>query len=394
MPDGDEALVAMVIVEPSEIAELTELVRVCERDQISMTPMGATRTLREIRRTPVALGISLTRFNRVVAYEPEDMTVTVEAGVNVGALNRSMETAHQRLPVDPRCPDATTVGALIAASQAGPLRLSEGTVRDLLIGIRYVGHGGQVVHGGGRVVKNVAGYDLMKVMGGSFGTLGIIIEATFKVRPVPEQYVMASLRFDRAEDAFATADRLNYSFPLAHLEVLSPVPARGCGFAAGFQLLAGISGSRSEITSLRDAIGKLTTVAFLEGSAARSAYELVRDFDMTGFAIAAQIAVPLAALAPILMASGGEYLAHAGSGVAKLLMSGSPEDARSLFERWREAAREAGGHPRLIHCDPSLRSSIEVFDSPNAGALKLTRRMKNVFDPAGVFNPGCFVGGI
>jgi glycolate oxidase FAD binding subunit len=395
MPDGDEAPVAMVIVEPSEIAELTELVHVCERDRISMTPVGATRTLREIRRTPVALGISLTRFNRVVAYEPEDMTVTVEAGMNVGALNRSMETAHQRLPVDPRCPDATTVGALIAASQAGPLRLSEGTVRDLLIGIRYVGHGGQVVHGGGRVVKNVAGYDLMKVMGGSFGTLGIIIEATFKVRPVPEQYAMASLRFDRAEDAFATAGRLNYSFPLAHLEVLSPAPARGCGFAAGFQLLAGISGSRSEITSLRDAIGKLgTTVAFLEGSAARNAYERVRDFDMTGFAIAAQIAVPSAALAPILVASGGDYLAHAGSGVAKLLVNGSPQDARSLLECWREAAREAGGHLRLIHCDPSLRSSIEVFDSPRGGALKLMRRMKSVLDPAGVFNPGCFVGGI
>src|SRR5262249_13522274 len=182
------------------------------------------------------------RLARVVAYEPKDLTITVEAGLSVGALNRALASARQRLPVDPCDPDATTVGALIAASHAGPLRLSEGSARDLLIGIRYVGHQGRIIHGGGRVVKNVAGYDLMKVLGGSFGTLGIITEATFKVRPIPEQYAMASLSFDRAEELFLAAGELHDSLPLAHLEGLGPTPPPPRGSPSTAFLVARISG--------------------------------------------------------------------------------------------------------------------------------------------------------
>src|SRR4029077_2806891 len=125
---------------------------------------------------------------RVIAYEPDDMTVIAEAGLTLASLNGLTATRGQRLPADPPHPDRVTLGALVAAAHAGPLRLSEGTVRDLLIGVRFVGHDARPIHGGGRVVKNVAGYDLMKVMTGSFGTLGIITETTFKVRPIPAHY--------------------------------------------------------------------------------------------------------------------------------------------------------------------------------------------------------------
>src|SRR5260370_33767830 len=110
-----------------------------------------------------------------------------------------MAAARQRLPLDPCDPGRTTLGALIGASHSGPLRLSEGTSRDLLIGIRFVGHGGVQIHGGGRVVKNGAGYDFMKGMGGSFGTPGIITEATVKVRPLPPRNSHSIIRFDLAQ---------------------------------------------------------------------------------------------------------------------------------------------------------------------------------------------------
>ena len=277
-PQGRAADAVKVVVEPGGAAELTEVVRACETDGITLAPLGAARTLSQIRPQPVALGVSLSGLARVVACEPEDMTITVEAGLSVGALNRALAPGRQRLPVDPRDPDATTIGALIAASHAGPLRLSEGTVRDLLIGIRYVGHQGRSIHGGGRVVKNVAGYDLMKVLGCSFGTLGIVTEATFKVRPLPEHYALTSLSFDREEDLFAAALQLNDALPLAHLECLSPAAARACGWSARFQLTAGISGSSSELAALREATARVAPGAtFVEGNEALTAYARLRE---------------------------------------------------------------------------------------------------------------------
>ncbi|MBV8138388.1 MAG: FAD-binding oxidoreductase [Deltaproteobacteria bacterium] len=393
---GRAADAAKILVEPGNAAELAEVVRACETDHIALAPLGAARTLSQIRPQPVALGVSLSRLARVVAYEPEDMTITVEAGLSVGALNRVLAPARQRLPVDPCDPDATTVGALIAAAHAGPLRLSEGTARDLLIGLRYVGHLGRSVHGGGRVVKNVAGYDLMKVLGGSFGTLGIVTEATFKVRPLAERYALASVGFDRAEELFAAARELHDSLPLAHLEGLSSAAAGACGSPARFLLVAGISGSVSEVAALRAAItrGAAPGAAFVEGDEALSAYARLRDFDASAWALAARIAVAPAQLSSILAATEAQYLAHLGSGVATLFLVEPPADGRVAVDRWRQAARRAGGHLRVLHADRSLRRSVEFFDLPNEGALKLMHRLKAAFDPAGVFNPGCFVGGI
>src|SRR5579862_2181014 len=169
-----------------------------------------------MRRSPVTLGISMARLARIVAYEPDDMTVVDESGIT-------------------------------GAAQSGPLRLSEGTSRDLLIGVRFVGHGGSVIHGGGRVVKNVAGYDLMKLMGGSFGTLGILTELTFKVRPIPPEYCLALIPYARSIDAFAAARILNDALPLSNLDIVSPALATRVNSTTQFLLLAGFSGSPLEI---------------------------------------------------------------------------------------------------------------------------------------------------
>jgi glycolate oxidase FAD binding subunit len=397
-PTDREARAADTIVEPASVEEICELVRMCEADRIALAPLGAARSLATIRRSPVALGISMARLSRIVAYEPDDMTVVAESGITVGELNATMASARQRLPVDPCKPAMTTLGSLVAAAHSGPLRLSEGTSRDLLIGVRYVGHGGNLVHGGGRVVKNVAGYDLMKLMGGSFGTLGIITEATFKVRPIHPEYCLARIPFARAADAFAAARILSDALPLSNLDILSPSLATRFNSTMQLLLLAGFSGSPLEIgyqaERIRDLVGSNREI--LDGDSALGTYESLRDWDFYSAPLAAQIAVPPAHLAQALEACGAEFRAHAGSGVAQMVTTQEPsaEAAVKVVARWREVARSKHGNLRLLAASPDIRGPLEIFDTPNDGALALMRRTKAAFDPAGIFNPGCFVGGI
>ena len=397
-PINTERNVAHTIVEPGSVEEICEIVRMCEFDRITLAPLGHARTLSQIRSSPVAIGISLKRMARIVAYEPDDMTVVAEAGITVGELNAATARARQRLPVDPCNPGLTTLGSLIAASHAGPLRLSEGTSRDLLIGIRFVGHDGAQIHGGGRVVKNVAGYDLMKVMGGSFGTLGIITEATFKVRPLPARYSLAIMRYERAADAFAAARTLNDAIPLSHLEILSPALASAFEPTTKFLLLAGFSGSSPEIDYQVRKVRELTgpDPKIFDDETALRQYQQLRDIDFHSKPLSAQIAVPPARLATALDSCASEFRAHAGLGVAQVFLVDdiSAQSSHDSIARWREVAHSARGNLRLIAASPTLRHQLQFFDTPNDGALTLMRRLKAAFDPSVIFNPGCFVGGI
>jgi glycolate oxidase FAD binding subunit len=395
-PRGRETLAARIIAEPRDSDEIAAIIRQCEAGHVTLAPLGAARTLSEIRRAPATLGVSLARMDRIVAYEPEDMTVIAEAGMTLGALNQRAAEHGQRLPLDPRNPGAATLGALVGASQAGPLRLSEGTPRDLLIGVRFVGHEGRAVHGGGRVVKNVAGYDLMKVMTGSFGTLGIITEAAFKLRPIPEGYTLGPAPFAHAAEAFGAALKLHDALPLVHVEVLSPALAARFGYPSTFVLIAAVAGSASELEYQRGHFGGLAGAAFSDGARAIETYEQLRDLEFAPAALAAQLATAPAELARCVEDSGAEFRAHAACGVAQIFISGEldPINAQQTLARWRVAAHAAHGHLRLLAAAPALRSHLDFFDQPPAGALKLMRRLKAAFDPAGIFNPGCFVGGL
>jgi glycolate oxidase FAD binding subunit len=397
-PHGDEIHAASVILEPESAGEVAEIAGKCEADGITLAPIGSAHTLAQIRPTAVNLGVSLARMNRIIAYEPADMTVVAEAGLTLGALNRMTAAHGQRLPTDPAHPELTTLGALVAGAKAGPLRLSEGTVRDLLIGIRFAGHGGRLIHGGGRVVKNVAGYDLMKVMTGSFGTLGVITETTFKVGPIPGNYTLAIASYERAADAFDAARKAEAAAPLLHLEVISPSFSERLGQSGRFLALAGFGGSDAEVKAQHARVGvafgdgaKLTS-----GSEAAAAYEYLRDTDFGGAATIAQIAVPPAELPRCVQASEAQFRAHAGCGVAQLCLTGDPDatQIRSALTRWREIAHGARGNLRILRLSSHLRTGIDFFDQPPRSAFELMRRLKSTFDPHRIFNPGCFVGGL
>ena len=397
-PDAREASAARLIVEPASPQEIIEVVRKCESDGFPLAPMGATRTLAQIRRQPAAVGVSLARMDRVVDYEPDDMTVIAEAGLTLGALNACTAAHGQRLPCDPANPELTTLGALVGAAKSGPLRLSEGGVRDLLIGIRFVGHGGRLIHGGGRVVKNVAGYDLMKVMTGAFGTLGITTETIFKVRPLSENYSLAITSFDTAADALEAARRAEEAASLIHLEVLSPLLGHKFARPGRSVVLAGFGGSRTEANYYRAHVSNALrrNTQMLTGGDAIAHYQWLRDLDFAGPAMVAQLAVLPAELPGCLEACGAEFRAHAASGVAQifLAMNHDNKEICDAVGRWREIAHKAHGHLRVLEARSDVRASLEMFDQPPEPATRLMRRLKAAFDPKNIFNPGGFIAGI
>ena len=397
-PRPNELLAARVIVEPASSAEVAQLVRKCQADRITLAPLGAARTLSQLRPVAVDLGVSLTKMDRIIAYEPDDMTIVAEAGLTLGRLNREIAAHGQRLPADPIHPDLTTIGSLIAAAKSGPFRLHDGTVRDLLIGIRFAGHEGRLIKGGGRVVKNVAGYDLMKVMTGSYGTLGIITEATFKVRPITANYTLICAAYDHLGDAFAAARLAANAAQLLHLEVTSPGLGTRLGTRESFVLYAGFGGTSIESETQRarliEALG--ANVDVLSGGDALAIYDGMRDLDYADAAVAAQIAVLPAELGRCLDECAAEFRAHAASGVAQLFLSpqADPVDVSSVVLRWREIARAARGNLRVLSVRSDARTGLEFFDQPPPAAFTLMHRLKSTFDPAGIFNPGCFVGGL
>jgi glycolate oxidase FAD binding subunit len=146
-------------------------------------------------------GVDLRMLNRILEHTPEDMTVTVEAGITLAALQTELQRHRQWLPVDPPRPELLTIGGLIDADPSGPRRFSHGTIRDYLLGITVVLADGTVIHSGGKVVKNVAGYDLGKLFVGGRGSLGVVVEATFKLRPLPELEHFTEARCNSAAQA-------------------------------------------------------------------------------------------------------------------------------------------------------------------------------------------------
>ncbi|MBF6558916.1 MAG: FAD-binding oxidoreductase [Candidatus Binataceae bacterium] len=397
-PQGRETRAASIIAEPHDAREVAEIIRKCEADAITLAPIGAGRTLAAMRPAPVAVGVSLAHMAAIIAYEPDDMTVIAEPGLTLAALNRQTAQHGQHLPADPPHPELATLGALVGAAHAGPMRHAEGTVRDLLIGVRFAGHGGRLVHGGGRVVKNVAGYDLMKVMTGSFGTLGVITETTFKVRPMAEQYAIAFAAYGDVASASAAAAQLHHAAALAHLEVASPAASHALGLRGGFTVIAGLAGSAAEVAELSARTRAMLAAGaeIMTGAEAIAARERLRDCDFADAAIVALIAVPPAELARCLEPAEVEFVAHAGCGVARISLSSgaNPAEACAALARIRMAVHAAGGNLRVLHAASEMRPGLEFFDQPPRAAFALMQTLKRTFDPHGVFNPRCFVGGL
>lgn len=353
--------------------------------------------------------LSVRRLARVRAHDAADLTVTVEAGVTLAALDEVLAAAGQWLPIDAPRPEATTVGGLIAADRSGPHRCAYGTVRDLLLGVRAVGADGQVIRGGGQVVKNVAGYDLPKLFTGSYGTLGVLVEATFKVLPRPACEALFEWTAPDLETALARAAALRAGPVLpVLLEAINEPAAESLGLDSGASLVIGCAGSAAHVDEQARRLAALSDGAAQRhaperGAAlARALRELSQAADDDG--LVARCSVLPSALVPLCAAieraaaaarTVAELNVHAANGVLWCQLLGAPDGATlgAVAAAVRAAARRLGGWAVFEAIPPDLRDQLDPwgFDAPS---LALMRRVKHALDPQGLLAPGRFVGRI
>jgi glycolate oxidase FAD binding subunit len=371
--------------------------------------------------TPIApdrpgIVLGLGRMNRLLEHEPGDLTATAEAGITIGALQSALRTRGQWLSLDPGDPERATLGGVMAANAAGPRRHLYGAARDLVIGMTVVTADAAVVRAGGKVVKNVAGYDLPKLFVGSYGTLAIIVDVTVKLRPLPEDERLVCVSFERLKDAAAATRALMASDLIPNaLELLDADAARALDPSgpARAMVVVGFDGLREQVEWQCEELAGL--VAPLGSSALQPLP--AEAWDRLGSVAAAALGGMPAALMrlSVMPAQVGEVMeqaavaararglltacaAHAGLGVVRAALfspreGGEIAPVASALGDWRAIARGAGGHAVLEWAPLAVKSQVPVWDDAGA-AGRIMQRIKVQLDPQNLLNPGRFVAGI
>ena len=376
------------VVRPGTPEEVAGVMSYANANRLAVIPLGG-RNHAGIGNLPERydLALDVTRLNKVVEFEPADLTITVQAGITLGALRPAIGAANMMVPFDPSLPDGATVGGVLAGALSGPARMSLGAPRDFTIGLRVVTADGKLTRAGGKVVKNVAGYDLCKLYIGSLGTLGVIVEATFKTvpRPKAEQRLAFAFAFDDPTSACALVSRA----VRAGLAVRSVSLIRE---ASGWRLdlvLAGMSASvQRSARSLSEAIDG-STIRELD----RKPTENTRTAKQTPANLISRLSVlpfRLPALLNEAPSADAAVEAHPATGLCRLSF---PEATPEAIAEARAISARFGGTCVIERSPPGLKRAIDVFgDAPPS--LSLMRAIKEEFDPNRVLSPGRLVGKI
>ena len=357
--------------------------------------------------------VDLSRLNRVIDYPARDLTVTVEAGTPWKRVEETLAEEGQEIPFDVPQADEATVGGVVATAWSGPRRLAYGAVRDFVIGIEAVDGQGRRFHGGGRVVKNVAGYDFCKLLTGSLGTLGIITQVTLKVRPRPEHSEWVAIGLRCVEEVGEWTERLSAS-PLRPVTIAAvsgafwsdlPPIGRHVGGEQDALLLLGFEGSPEEVAWMQERLGKMMpagagakeTIAAgdeavevrsaLSGFAARTGSPLVVRAKTVSSGV-----VELTRRARELDGACSLYL-DAACGVVDIGFSEVPSGGLSqvMLQTLQPAAAKQLGHAQVLHYETPDELTHQVVWGELGIPWHVMQQVKQAFDPADILNRGRFV---
>ena len=343
---------------------------------------------------PAGVIVSTAGLNRVVQYEPRDLTISVEAGLDFQALHELLEQNNQMLPLDPPLADASTVGGVLAANCCGPRRRLFGTARDMVIGMTFVTLEGKEVRSGGMVVKNVAGLDMAKLMIGSFGTLAAIARVNFRVYPRPPKERTFLFSFELLEAALRARDAvLGSVLQPAAIDLVNPALGQGLGLAlpGGHLLLVEAGGIEAvmaryerELKSIARDAGA-SEFAPLEPEQAERVWLAISDFPALSrwneSSAVVRISTTLARVGEALAVAGARpALARAGSGVTYVCCQDSVSELVT-------SARAAGLHTVVESCSDKDKTTLELWTDPGP-ELEVMTRIKRTLDPKNLLNHG------
>jgi glycolate dehydrogenase FAD-binding subunit len=391
--DAVEGVEPSLVVEPGSVEETSELMKLAARENLVVAPRGGG-TKMHIGDPPTALDliVSTARMNEIIEHVPGDQVVRVQAGMGLGELQDQLSGTEQMLAIDPP-EEGATIGGIVAANSSGPRRLRYGTIRDLIIGITVVLHDGTVAKAGGKVVKNVAGYDLSKLFTGSLGTLGIIATANFRLHPIPEASRTVAVEVESPQAAGEAAQAIVHSQIEASAVELHWSEQTRLLTVLVESIPAGVEEKAETASFLLRPFGEVRELS--EGEV-----EHLPVDDEVAVKIAAPPADLADVLGSVLRAAERRGLAHprltghAASGVTFVGLSGGEEEAHALFvEEMREIWVRRGGSVTLQRAPLALKNRVGTWDN-GGDYVGLIRRVKEKFDPRGGLNPGRFVGGI
>jgi glycolate oxidase FAD binding subunit len=400
------------LVEPQSVQELADLILTARGRGEAIYPVGGGTKL-SYGLPPLKQGraVQLRKLAQVIDYPARDMTITVQAGITLAALQQLLAGENQRLPIDVPISETATLGGVLAANVSGLRRYGCGTLRDYVIGISLVNDEGHNVKAGGRVVKNVAGYDLCKLCIGSLGTLGVLTQVTLKVIPRPEQHALVALG--------CSADQLDGLLGRLHESRTRPVAVELLN-AAAMRLVQPVELAKQAQDRWLVVVGFESNADAVNWQVQQLIKEVKTDFSLEAFVgppasplwhtleeLTGRSEAPLTIKAAMLPGRCPEFCrqlsrlvdvaviqAHAGNGIVTAHLPGIKNALRGseVLARCREWVGD-NGFVVVLRCPPEWKQADLVWGPPR-GDVRVMRHIKERLDPSGVFNPGRFVAGI
>ena len=400
-----------VVICPSELSELAEVLSFASSERWRVIPMGSGTWL-EAGNPPTGanLFLSTERMTRVIEYEPADLTATVEAGCTLTSFNQLAERHRQSIPLDPFGSSSQTLGAIVATASYGPLRCGFGTPRDWVIGMRVAHPDGAITKAGGKVVKNVAGYDLCKLYTGSFGTLGVIGELSFKLRALPSGDRTILLGSENLDELFNLAAVVSQSeLQPAALELFSPSAAAvedmvPGSFALAVRFIEDEVTVESQSRELERIAGKIAMMELSQEEASQFWREYARCETEAEWVWSLRISVlPTDALRMAREVSellpSSTIAVHAANGVIRVFDETAALENLKTAQRprkvseLRQKAQDLGGQLVILRAPGEILERLDVWGEVGQTG-RIMRELKAKFDPQSILNPGRFVNGI
>jgi glycolate dehydrogenase FAD-binding subunit len=399
------------VVRPASLEQLSRILALASDGRLAVVPRGSGSSL-ELGHPPQRLDLvlDLAGLDQAIEYNPDDLTITVQAGISAGALAARLAPHRQWLPLDPPGGAARTVGGIVATNASGPRRVRYGTSRDLLLGVRFVQADGVVTWGGSKVVKSVSGYDVPKLMVGALGTLGVLAELTLRLHPLPDAERSWLALFENARAAQALAERVvDSALQASRLELfnaralqLVSAESAGAGVAVsigsvdeavreqGERLTALARSSAGRILPLPEGFWRAAESAMVPPESATVLHVAALADRLAGTIGAVEDAFGVVAPAADVRLSGCAAL-----GTLRVVVGGAtaPETA-AVTARIRALVDEVGGSVVVARGSVELRRAVDPWGPVEPQALALMRALRDEFDPGRVLNPGRYVGGL